>query len=93
MTVDITQPHLHVWTRTLDGCEFANSVYGHDVDASLAFIGVARQITKYNPDADIKIEDVYNSLQDGGRGMYAGVPGFVVVVSRCEGGCHSPTWN
>jgi len=79
--------------RTLDGAELANATYDNDVDASLDFLGMARQINKYNAESDLKIEDVYNSLQYGGRGMYAGVPGFVVVVSRCDGGCKSPTWN
>lgn len=85
--------HVHVWTRTLDGTEMANAIYENHIDAALVFTTIARQVTYYNSEADIAIEDVVNSLQDGGRGMYAGVPGMVIVISRCDGECKSPVWN
>jgi len=91
--IDGKKPHIHVWTRTIDGTEMGNGLYDHDVEASLAFLGVARQLTKYNLSVDITIEDVYNSLQNEGMGMYVGSPGLVAVISRCSGECISPTWN
>lgn len=85
--------HLHLWTRTMDGAEFANALYENDVDGALAFLGVVKQVTKYSvANEDITIEQVMGSLDDG-RGMYAGVPGLIVVLSRCDGGCKSPSWN
>lgn len=87
------EPHIHLWTRTMDGTEMANALFVSHIDAALSFCTIARQMTKYNEEANIKIEDVVQSLENGGRGMYAGVPGFVVVVSRCDGNCRSPVWN
>lgn len=88
-----TNSHLHVWARTIDGAEFINTIFENEVDASLAFIGIVKNVTKYTiaPEA-LKIEDVMGSLKED-NGMYAGVPGLVVVLSRCKGGCHSATWN
>ena len=91
--IDISKQHLHVWSRTLDGAELANAVYDHEVDAAMDFVVLARGITKYNQEADIKIEDAMHSLQNGQRGMYAGSPGLIFVLSRCDGGCKSPSWN
>jgi len=92
MSEIVKDEHIHVWTRTLDGAELGNALYYNDLDAAMDFLGMARAITKYHTEADIKIEDVMDSLIDG-RGMYAGFPGLIVVVSRCDGGCKSPTWN
>jgi hypothetical protein len=77
----------------MDGTEMANAVYVNHIDAAINFCTIARQMTKYNDEADIKIEDVVNSMEGEGRGMYAGVPGFVIVISKCDGGCRSPVWN
>mgnify|MGYP006195287541 CR=1 FL=1 len=89
----IVGPHLHLWTKSIDGAEFANALYTDDSDAALNFLGVIKNVTKNNIDNEaITIEDVMDSLTEG-RGMYAGVPGFVVVLSRCDGGCQSPSWN
>lgn len=86
-------PHLHLWTRSIDGAEFANAIYRDDVDAAIDFCGMIQDIRKYAIDGvQITIEDVMQSLTEG-RGMYAGVPGFILVLSRCDGGCKSPTWN
>lgn len=85
--------HLHVWTRSLDGAEFANALYENDVDAALAFIGLVKDVTKYSVENEhITIEDVMESINNG-RGMYAGAPGLIVVLSRCDGGCKSASWN
>lgn len=89
--IDTTNEHLHVWTRTLDGAELANAVYDNDTDAAVAFVGIVSNVTKYNT-VKLSIEDVLDSLNTG-AGMYTGVPGFIVVLSRCEGGCLSVTWN
>lgn len=89
----ISKPHLHVWARTLDGAEYINTLHDNEVDASLAFIGIVKNVTRYSiePEA-ITIEDVMHSLIKD-NGMYAGVPGLVVVLSRCKGECSSGTWN
>lgn len=84
--------HVHVWTRTIDGTEMANAIYQNHIDASMDFCAIAQQMTYYS-DASIKIEDVVNSMEETGRGMYAGVPGLVIVISKCDGGCKSPIWN
>lgn len=85
--------HYHVWTKSIDGAEFGNAIYENNIDASLSFNTIMRQITKYQPKAPIiPIETIVNSLVEG-RGMYAGGPGLVVVLSRCDGGCFSPVWN
>jgi hypothetical protein len=85
--------HTHLWTRSVDGAEFANALYENEIDAALDFTAILVDIRRYADDgANITIEDVMHSLQDG-NGMYAGVPGFIVVLSKCDGGCHSPTWN
>jgi len=85
--------HVHVWTKSIDGAEFGNAIYENDIDAALAFCGIVQNVRKYADDGVvIAIEDVMGSLTEG-RGMYAGVPGFVVVLSRCDGGCKSPSWN
>lgn len=83
--------HLHVWTRSLDGSEFGNALYYNEIDAAVDFLGIARGFM-YNSGADLHIEDVYNSLSEG-SGMYAGSPGLIVVISRCEQQCQSPVWN
>lgn len=88
----IDAPHLHLWTKSIDGAEFGNALYVEDVDGAIAFLGVIQNVTKYSIDTDITIEMVMESLTEG-RGMYAGVPGFVVVLSRCDGRCQSPSWN
>lgn len=90
--INLKTEHLHVWTRTLDGSELGNAVYNDDVDAATNFLAIARLLTNHNPESDIKIEDVMLSLTEG-RGMYAGIPGLIVVVSRCNGRCNSPVWN
>lgn len=85
--------HLHVWTKSIDGAEFGNALYENDIDAAIAFIGIVVNVRKYSDDGvSLTIEHVMESLTEG-KGMYAGVPGFVVVLSRCEGGCMSSTWN
>ncbi len=85
--------HIHVWTKTIDGAEFGNALYENHIDAALAFCGIIQNIRKYaNDGVKITIEDVVHSLEEG-RGMYAGVPGFIVVLSRCDGGCVSASWN
>jgi hypothetical protein len=76
----------------MDGTEMANAIYENYIDASTAFCAITQQITHYNDDINLKIEDVVGSLENG-RGMYAGVPGFVIVLSKCDGGCHSQIWN
>lgn len=89
----IYTPHLHLWTKSIDGAEFGNALYEEDTDGAMAFLGVIKDVTKYNMETDdITIEMVMESLTEG-RGMYAGVPGFIVVLSRCDGGCQSPSWN
>lgn len=86
--------HLHVWSKSIDGAEFANAIYENEVDAALAFMGVIVNIRKYDQSGiNITIEDAMASLDNGRRGMYAGYPGLVVVLNRCAGGCVSPTWN
>lgn len=85
--------HLHLWTKSIDGAEYANALYENEVDAALAFCGIIQNVRKYSKDGHtISIEDVMGSLVEG-RGMYAGVPGLVVVLSKCDGKCKSPTWN
>lgn len=88
-----SEPHTHVWTRTLDGTEMANAMYDNQIDAALDFLPIANQVTFYNEETKIQIEDVVNSMEGEGRGMYAGVPGMLVVISRCDGGCSSAIWN
>lgn len=89
----IDEPHLHLWTKSIDGAEFGNAMYADDIDGALAFIGIIKDVTKDIIDNEsITIESVLDSLVEG-RGMYAGAPGFVVVLSRCDGGCTSPSWN
>lgn len=91
---EIKNKHLHVWTKSIDGAEFGNAIYDNDVDAALAFIGLVKNITKGNvPNEDVKIEHVMESIDEGRKGMYAGFPGLIVVLSRCEGNCNSPVWN
>lgn len=78
----------------MTGSEYANAIYENDVDAALAFLGVARNMMKYSDNLDqCTIENVYNSVQDGGRGIYVGTPGFTLVLTSCNGECHSPVWN
>lgn len=85
--------HYHVWSKSIDGAQFANAIYENDVDAAVAFIGIVVNIRKYDTSGiNIAIEDVMQSLKEG-NGMYAGYPGLVFVLSRCEGGCVSPSWN
>lgn len=89
----MTEKHTHLWTRSIDGAEYANATYNHDVDAALDFIGIIKNITKDTvANEDITIEQVMDSLTDG-SGIYAGYPGFIFVLSRCDGGCNSPIWN
>lgn len=91
---EVKTKHLHVWTKSIDGAEYANAVYDDDVDAALAFIGLVKNITHGNVEnGAVTIEDVMDSIDDGAKGMYAGFPGLVVVLSRCEGNCVSPIWN
>ena len=95
MTIALQQiNHFHVWAKTIDGAEYINTLHDHEVDASLAFIGLVKQITKGNvPNEDITIEGIMQTLDEGRRGTYAGYPGLIMVVSKCDGGCLSPTWN
>jgi hypothetical protein len=95
MSVDlINEKHLHVWTKSIDGAEFGNVLYDNEVDAALAFLGIMKNVTKGNvPNEDVTIEQVMQSLDEGRRGMYAGYPGLIMVISRCDGGCKSPVWN
>jgi hypothetical protein len=90
----INEQHLHVWTKSIDGAEFGNALYENEVDAALAFLGIVKAVTKGNvPNEDVTIQHVMYSLDEGRQGMYAGLPGLIIVVSRCEGKCKSPTWN
>ena len=82
---------MHVWSRSIDGAEFANTLYENEIDAALAFCAIAQQVRKYS-ETTVTIEEVMRSLEEG-NGMYVGVPGLVFVLSRCSGGCISPTWN
>lgn len=86
--------HLHLWTKTSDGVEFGNAIYDNDTDGAQAFLGVVKSVCKYTfENHEITIEDVLLSLEEG-NGMYAGVPGFIIVLSRCEYcACMSATWN
>ena len=85
--------HYHVWTSAITGAEYANAVYDNDVDAALDYLGIVLNLTKYTEHyGDVNIQMVMESLRQG-KGMYAGTPGLVAVLSRCEGGCISPTWN
>lgn len=86
--------HLHLWAKTIDGAEFANALYFDDSDGAQAFLGVVKNVCKYTiENHELTIEDVLTSLIEG-NGMYAGAPGLVVVLSRCEDAiCASPTWN
>jgi hypothetical protein len=87
------QEHLHLWFKSIDGAEYANAIYENEIDAAIAFTGIVVNIRKYDPSGiTIAIEDVMQSLKVG-KGMYAGYPGLVVVLSRCDGGCNSPSWN
>lgn len=88
------QPHVHVWTTSGYGTEYANAVYEDPVDASIAFLGIAQGLAKYYDDIEeeLKIETVYNSLSEG-RGMWVGTPNFLIVMSNCSGNCYSATWN
>lgn len=91
---DIGNKHIHVWTKSIDGAEYGNAIYDNEVDASLDFLGLIKNITKGNVEnEEVKIEHVMQSLDEGRKGMYAGFPGLIVVISRCEGKCHSPVWN
>jgi hypothetical protein len=91
MSSILDEEHIHLWSRTLDGAELGNALYRSDIDAALDFTAIVGQVTKYAENT-VSIEEVMSSLTDG-RGMYAGCPGFIVVVSRCDGGCASPSWN
>jgi hypothetical protein len=95
MTLDlINEKHIHVWTKSIDGAEYGNVLYDNEVDAALAFLGIMKNVTKGNvPNEAVKIEDVMQSLDNGRKGMYAGYPGLIMVISRCDGGCKSPVWN
>lgn len=91
----MTEPngHIHVWASTITGSEYANAVYENEVDAALEFLAVVREFTRYDDESqNLKIEVVMDSLNTG-TGMYAGVPGLVFVLTKCSGGCFSPTWN
>lgn len=95
MSVDVrSNPHLHVWTTSMmGGLEYATAIYENKVDASLAFLGIARDVSKYSMEQDsLNIELVMQSLEQG-RGMFVGLPGFAVVLTKCDGGCISATWN
>lgn len=88
--------HLHLSMRTLDGAEFANAVYIDDIQAALDFLGVSKNITKWNVEHGvINIDNVMASIGKDQLGMYAGSPGLVVMLARCDddSNCHSATWN
>lgn len=90
----IPKPHIHVWA-TSGTSEIANALYEDSIEASLAFLGVALDLNKYNDGLDeeaLKIETVVNSLKEG-RGMWIGTHHYQLVLSRCSGHCNSPTWN
>lgn len=85
--------HVHLWTTSITGAEFANAVFESEYDGAVKFLAVAKEVTKYTADqSQLNIETVIESLSRG-RGMYAGAPGFVVVLSKCDGNCVSPAWN
>lgn len=93
MSEDNLAEHVHLWTRSIEGPEYANAVYETKEDAAVDFLGVVKEITKYNIDAEeLDIYDVLDSLEEG-LGMYAGTSSLIVVISRCEGNCRSATWN
>lgn len=84
--------HYHVWSRTYDGTEMANAIYENPYDAAVSFCAMGQQVIKYNEHVSFTIEDVVGSL-DAGAGMWAGAPGWMLVISKCDGGCRSPVWN
>jgi hypothetical protein len=83
--------HVHLQSRSIDGAEFYNTIYENDVDASLAFTGIAVNLIKY-ADISVTIEEVYNSIQED-KGIYFRFRGLVIVLYRCNGGCFAATWN
>ncbi len=85
-------PHLHLWTRSLDGAEFANAIYENHIDAALDFCAITQHIRKYTDGDPVTIEYVMESLEEG-KGMYVGSHGLLLVLSKCEGGCKSASWN
>lgn len=89
-----TQEHYHITSKTLDGATFINTLHEDKTDAALDFLGIIKNITKHTvANEDVTIEDVMNSMEGDGLGIYGGRPGLVIMLGRCEGGCFSPTWN
>lgn len=85
--------HYHVWTGNVTGGEYANAVFENDIDAAMSFMAISNDITMYGVDhGTITIERVVNGLKEK-KGIWAGSPELLVAVSRCSGGCKSPTWN
>lgn len=92
--IDRETEHIHIFARSIDGAEYINALYDNDIDAALDFLGLYQSINKYNEDApNMTIEDVVNSLREERKGIYGGMPGLVVFLSKCGGGCISPNWN
>jgi hypothetical protein len=88
----LNENHVHLVTRSLDGSEYGNAVFTTEFEAAVAFTGIAREMTHNNTDANIIVGDVMESFERG-QGMYAGAPGFILVVAKCGGNCNSPAWN
>ena len=89
----MTRPaHYHVWTRSMDGAEYGNVIIENTSDASVTYYNIARELVDFDNSIELKIEDVAGPLQHG-HAVYAGQPGFFVLVAGCAGGCISPTWN
>lgn len=74
----------------MDGAEYGNVVIDHPSDASVTYYNIARHLV--DPTLELKIEDVSGPLLQG-NAVYAGHPGFFVILAGCSGGCLSPTWN
>lgn len=94
--IKAVEHHMHLWTGNLIGTQFADVRYEDEVDAALAFLKLAKEITKdFLDNTELTIEEVMHSFnrEDDFKGMYVGSPGFLVVISKCEGGCFSPSWN
>lgn len=82
--------HYHVWTRSLDGAEYGNVVVENISDASVTYFNIARHLA--DPELRLAIEDVIGPLSKG-QAVFAGRPGFFILLAGCTGGCISPTWN
>lgn len=85
--------HYHLWTTSVHGVQYGNAIFESHIDVAEKFTRIGQQLNFGRPVKKFAIEDVVRALENG-NGVYAGTPGFILVVTGCNGdGCTSSTWN